>query len=157
MIKPLLDSSTVDWKQASDWHANKSRINHHRPPRFLLFCVLKKCINASAVRGLWKLKKLATCKEFGKFVDCGIRNPGKIVLVVSQILGFGIRNIAQWIRNPTNDWTPESMFQSLESRTWIRNPRHGIQNPRLSWILLLKAKKPDSTQLLNTSNFIGSP
>ena len=121
MIKPLLDSSTVDWKQASDWHANKSRINHHRPPRFLLFCVLKKCINASAVRGLWKLKKLATCKEFGKFVACGIRNPGKTVLVVSEILGFDIRNIAQWIHNPPNDWTPESCFKA-----WNPEPESGI-------------------------------
>ena len=33
------------------------------------------------------------------------------LLVESGILGFGIRNIAQGIRNPSNDWTdPESQF-----------------------------------------------
>ena len=31
---------------------------------------------------------------------CGIRG----------ILGFGIRNTAQGIRNPTNEWNPESKF-----------------------------------------------
>ena len=29
---------------------------------------------------------------------------GKVLLVESGILGFGIRNSAQGIRNPTNDW-----------------------------------------------------
>ena len=53
------------------------------------------------------------------------------------IPGFGIRNTALGIRNPTNDWNPESKFhwQRLESSTW--NPEstaQGIQNPRLSWI-----------------------
>ena len=53
------------------------------------------------------------------------------------ILGFGIRNTALGIRNPTNDWNPESKFhwQRLESSTC--NPEStalGIQNPRLSWI-----------------------
>ena len=28
----------------------------------------------------------------------------------SGILGFGIWNTAQEIRNPTNDWNPESTF-----------------------------------------------
>ena len=38
----------------------------------------------------------------------------------SGILGFGIRNTAQGIRNPTNDWNPESNFycEILESSTW---------------------------------------
>ena len=49
----------------------------------------------------------------------------------SGILGFGIQNTAQRIRNPTKDWNPV---------TGIRNPRHGIQNPRLSWIPLHEAK-----------------
>ena len=45
--------------------------------------------------------------------------------VESGILGFGIRDTAQEIRNPTNDWNPESKFHSLE----IRNPVRGIRNP----------------------------
>ena len=48
-------------------------------------------------------------------------------------------NTVQRIRNPTNDWNPESKFHCL--RIWnlvpgIRNPRRGIQNARLSWIFL---------------------
>ena len=44
----------------------------------------------------------------------------EIFLVESEILGFGIRNTAQRIWNPTNDWNPESTFHSqrLESSTW---------------------------------------
>ena len=34
----------------------------------------------------------------------------KIVLVEYGILGFGIQNTAQGIRNPTNDWNPEFKF-----------------------------------------------
>ena len=48
-----------------------------------------------------------------------MRNPesGKFVLVESGILGFGIRNSAQGIRNPSNDSNPE--IQYLES--WIHS------------------------------------
>ena len=60
--------------------------------------------------------------------DSGIR---AIFVVESGILGFGIQNTAQRIRNPTKDWNPVA---------GIRNPRHGIQNPRLSWIPLHEAK-----------------
>ena len=35
---------------------------------------------------------------------------GKILLAESGILGFGIRNSAQGIWNPTDDWNPESQF-----------------------------------------------
>ena len=70
-------------------------------------------------------------------MDSGIRsarNPesGKFLLVESGILGFGIRNTAQGIRNPTYDWNPESKFhwQSPESRIW--NPRREVHNPGLS-------------------------
>ena len=37
----------------------------------------------------------------------------------SGILGFGVRNTGQGIRNPANDWNPESKFhkQILESNT----------------------------------------
>ena len=64
----------------------------------------------------------------------------KVSLVETGILGFGIRNIAQGIRNLTNDWNPESKFywKILESSIW--NPESwalesgipltiGIQNP----------------------------
>ena len=55
------------------------------------------------------------------------------------VLGCGIRNRAQGIGNPTNDWSPESKFywQILEFSTW--NPKstvRGIQNPRMSLIRL---------------------
>ena len=36
----------------------------------------------------------------------------------SKILDVGIRNLAQGIRNPTNDWNPESKFHWQR----IRNP-----------------------------------
>ena len=41
-------------------------------------------------------------REFGirEIFACGIRG----------ILGFGFRNTAKEIRNPTNDWNPESKF-----------------------------------------------
>ena len=53
--------------------------------------------------------------------EFGFRNPGNVCLwnpesgkfcswniKKSGILGFGMRNTAQGIRNPTNDWNPES-------------------------------------------------
>ena len=47
----------------------------------------------------------------------GIRIPEseKIWLVKSGILGSGIRNTAQGIRNPTNDWNPESKISMTNS------------------------------------------
>ena len=60
----------------------------------------------------------------------------KFLLVESGILGFGMRNTAQRIRNPTKDWNP---IQGSTRKNWnqvpgIRNPRLGIQTPRLFWI-----------------------
>ena len=56
-------------------------------------------------QGTWKHNLLfAPCK--------GIR---KVLLVEWGILGFGIWNAAQGIRNPTNDWKPECKFQYLKS------------------------------------------
>ena len=74
----------------------------------------------------------------------------KIFLLASGILGFGIRNTAQRIRNPSNDWNPESNFywQRLED-TGIQNPLRGIQNPKLSWIPLYGAI--DTHSLFTTS------
>ena len=66
-----------------------------------------------------------------------IPESGKILLVDSGILGFGIRNTAHkesgiplaiGIQNPSStqkDWNPAP---------GIRNPWRGIRNPRLSWI-----------------------
>ena len=48
-----------------------------------------------------------------RFALCeGVRVPesGKFWLVESGILGFGIQNTAQGIRNPTEEWNPESEF-----------------------------------------------
>ena len=44
----------------------------------------------------------------------------------------GIRKTVQGVRNPSNDWNPESKFhyQRLEYSTW--NLRRGIQNTRVS-------------------------
>ena len=53
----------------------------------------------------------------------------KFLLVESGILGFGIWNTAQGIRDSTSDWTPESKFhwQSRQSSTW--NPESTGWNP----------------------------
>ena len=82
------------------------------------------CTKPSDVASTW----VAPCK--------GIRIPEseKIWLVKSGILGFGIGNTAQGIRNPTNDWNPESKISMTNSG--IRNPLRGIQNPKLFWIPL---------------------
>ena len=63
----------------------------------------------------------------------GIRIPESVqfLLEESGILSFGIQNTAQRIRNPTKDWNQVPR---------IRNPWHGIQNPRLAWIPLHEAK-----------------
>ena len=41
-----------------------------------------------------------------------IPESGKFLLLESGILGFGIRNTALEIRNPFNDWNPESKIHS---------------------------------------------
>ena len=60
---------------------------------------------------------------------------GKILLMASGIPGFGIRNTAHGIRNPTNDWNPESKFhwQRLESSTW--NLESTTWNPESKTVL----------------------
>ena len=56
-----------------------------------------------------------------------------LLLLESKILGFGIRNTAQGIRNPTDDWNPESSStdKGPESSTWESGIplTIGIQNP----------------------------
>lgn len=51
----------------------------------------------------------------------------QFLLVESGILGFGILNSGQEIRNPANDWSPKSTLQWQR----IRNPPRGVQNPRM--------------------------
>ena len=77
-----------------------------------------------------------------KFTPCrGIQvlKSGKVSLVESGTLGFGIQNPDQEIWNPTNNktWKSQVDWQRIQNPVpGIRNPQHGIQNPRLSWIPL---------------------
>ena len=64
----------------------------------------------------------------------------------SGILGFGIRNTVQGIRNPTSDWNPEYKLHSQRFQNpvpEIRNPRRGIQNPGL-WNPEYSLRYPES-------------
>ena len=63
-----------------------------------------------------------------------------IFAVKYRILGFGIRNTTQGIRNPTNDWNPESKShlknqesrtRTLESTAW--NPESKAVLDSLTW------------------------
>ena len=45
-----------------------------------------------------------------------ILDSGKLLHVESGILDFGIRNTAQRIRNPTNDYNPESKYESTTDK-----------------------------------------
>ena len=58
------------------------------------------------------------------FAPCITGNAGNFRLWNERILGFGIRNTDQVIRNP-------SIGNSVSG---IRNQRRGIQNPLLAWI-----------------------
>ena len=87
-------------------------------------------LNFTSLNKYWKFRNpgTASCKEIQ------IQESGKFLLVESgiRILDSGIWNTAQVIRNPSNDWNPESKSH------WQRNRNSvpGIQNPRLSWIPL---------------------
>ena len=80
-----------------------------------------------------------TCTDaYFSIAPCkGIRIPksGNVLLVGSGILGFGIRNTAQWIWNPTENWNPESNFnfQRLESSIW--NPESTVWNAESKAVL----------------------
>ena len=68
------------------------------------------------------------------FASCkGIRIPGseRLLLVESGILGFGIRNAAQRIRNLTEDWNPESSTRDPESTAW--NPESKTALDSVTW------------------------
>ena len=64
---------------------------------------------------------------------------GKIWIMESGILGFGIRNTARGIQNPANDWNAEYRIQVPLTKIWnpgtdIGNPGRGIRNPdSLTW------------------------
>ena len=60
---------------------------------------------------------------------------GNILLMESEIGGFGIQNTAQGIWNPTTDWNSESKFywQIPESGTW--NPESTVRNPESKTVL----------------------
>ena len=71
----------------------------------------------------------------------GVRGPGsgEILFVESGVVGFGIRNSARGIRNPTNEWNPETPSTDKECgiqymEPGIRNLQIGIQYPRLRLI-----------------------
>ena len=52
----------------------------------------------------------------------------KFLLVESGILGFGIRNTAQGIRNPTKDWNP---IQGSSRKDWnqcLESGIHGVES-----------------------------
>ena len=68
--------------------------------------------DSSALRGYYSF---AHCSDIPPHVrECGLRpDSSKVLLVESEILGFGIRN-------PTNEWNPEFKLhrQRLESKAW---------------------------------------
>ena len=59
----------------------------------------------------------------------GIRIPEsrKFLSLESGILGFGIRNPALRIRNPTKDWNPESRLLKIHSSPGYMPQRDDIQ------------------------------
>ena len=74
----------------------------------------------------------------------------------SWVLEFGFRNTVQGLWNPINDWNPESKFYRQRIRNpvpGVRNPRREIQNPRLSWIPLLGARRTETRGRDDIRNF----
>ena len=65
-------------------------------------------------------------KSIGPCEGIRVLESVKCLLVESGILGFGIRNTAQGIRNPTKDWNP---IQGSTRKKWNQVP--GIRNPRV--------------------------
>ena len=83
------------------------------------------------------------------------QNPGKFFSRNPESSGYGIRNTAGEIRNPTNGWNSESKFhdQDWNSVPRILNSGRGIQNLRLSWMPLHGAISVSSAELF----FQGGP
>ena len=78
---------------------------------------------------LEKPKNLQKFAQIKRIQVSGIREKSRI----QENFPCGIRNIAQEIRNPTRDWTPESKFhwQRLESSTW--NPESTTVLDPIAW------------------------
>ena len=75
--------------------------------------------------------KVISSSDVAKGKSGRIPKSGNLLLVESGHLGFDIRNTAQAIRNPANNWNPEYKFQWQAIRNpviGIRNPQCGIQN-----------------------------
>ena len=77
---------------------------------------------------------------FREILACRIRDPANFCCGIwNPRLWNSTEYTSQGIRNPTNDWNPESKFHWLKIRNpipGIRNPLRGIRNPRLSGIPL---------------------
>ena len=85
-----------------------------------------------------------------KITPCkGIRIPEsvKFFLVESGILGFGIQNTAQGIRNHTKDLNQESTKKDSNQLPGIRNPRRGILKSKTVCIPLHGANSNCAQQL----------
>ena len=104
-------------------------------PESAKFYLVESGIPKIFARGIRNPEKFCSWNpESGKFllVKSGIR---EIFACGIQILGFGIRNTAQRIRNPPDNWYSESRFHWQRIRNPVpgnRSPRRGIQNLRLS-------------------------
>ena len=84
----------------------------------------------------WPLEPGIKIKKSGSPQTNEIQNPSstekeygilQIFAVKYGILAFGIGNTDQGIRDPTNEWNPESSTCNPGTTVWI-------QNPTLSWI-----------------------
>lgn len=64
------------------------------------------------------------------------------------IFACGILNTGQGIRNPTDDWSPESKSSSKEFGNHLLE---SLQNSRLSWISIHGVKQSSSQQTVNPS------
>ena len=82
------------------------------------------------------------------FKEIWIPESGKSLPVESGILSYGIWNTAQRIRNPTNDWSPESKSSGKEFENHLLE---SLQNSRLSWISIHGVKQSSSQQTVNPS------
>ena len=146
-------SKDVSWHNYKNIHTVPATGPQNKPfPKKQL--QVKKCI-------LFHITKYQSVVSIDyKITQCrGIRIPEsvKFFLVESGILGFGIQNKAQGIRNPTKDLNPESTKKDSNQLPGIRNPRRGILKSRtvlhsLTWGKYQLCSKIEREQ--NTSRLI---
>ena len=67
----------------------------------------------------------------------------KILLLESEMLGFGIRNTGQGVRSPSNDWNPESKTGIKYLKSGIHGVEARIQDC-LAWINRVEIRLLDS-------------